>query len=182
MHEVMADGTLLATLALDGGWELFAIGADDGRRSVTRGDESTIRDVAAHGARQIAFPVERPTPVVAIHDLVGNRSRTIPVPTPLSSLDWSPDGTHIVGMTTMLADQIVVVDVEAGEARTVTLACGDQCEFAFEGVVSGPTWPHFLAQSAAPWHFLYFLPLPQWQGSLRPSFGSARRIASTPEE
>src|SRR3972149_6170626 len=25
-------------------------------------------------------------------------------------------------------------------------------------------------QAAAPWHFLYFLPLPQGQGSLRPTF------------
>src|SRR5262249_48773107 len=28
---------------------------------------------------------------------------------------------------------------------------------------------------AAPWHFLYFLPLPHGQGSLRPTLGSARR-------
>jgi hypothetical protein len=25
-----------------------------------------------------------------------------------------------------------------------------------------------------PWHFLYFLPLPQGQGSLRPTFGAVR--------
>ena len=25
----------------------------------------------------------------------------------------------------------------------------------------------------APWHFLYFLPLPQWQGSLRPGVAAA---------
>jgi hypothetical protein len=29
---------------------------------------------------------------------------------------------------------------------------------------------------ALPWHFLYFLPLPQGQGSFRPTFGSARRM------
>jgi hypothetical protein len=28
--------------------------------------------------------------------------------------------------------------------------------------------------SSGRWHFLYFLPLPQWQGSLRPSRGPAR--------
>src|SRR3990170_1151931 len=36
---------------------------------------------------------------------------------------------------------------------------------------------------AAPWHFLYFLPLPQGQGSLRPTFGSSRltcRMTSSP--
>src|SRR5690242_21941479 len=29
--------------------------------------------------------------------------------------------------------------------------------------------------AAAPWHFLYFLPLPHGHGSLRPTFGSSRR-------
>ena len=29
-----------------------------------------------------------------------------------------------------------------------------------------------LADCAAPWHFLYFLPDPQGQGSLRPTFAS----------
>jgi transposase len=35
----------------------------------------------------------------------------------------------------------------------------------------GPTSPH----AAAPQHFLYFLPLPQEHGSLRPIFGVSRR-------
>ena len=30
-----------------------------------------------------------------------------------------------------------------------------------------------------PWQFLYFLPLPQGQGSFRPTFGLARRYGST---
>src|SRR6185503_20292672 len=29
--------------------------------------------------------------------------------------------------------------------------------------------------TTAPWHFLYFLPLPQGHGSFRPTFGSLRR-------
>src|SRR5262245_24436808 len=29
-------------------------------------------------------------------------------------------------------------------------------------------------QAPAPWHFLYFLPLPQGQGSFRPTLGSSR--------
>ena len=33
--------------------------------------------------------------------------------------------------------------------------------------------------AAAPWHFLYFLPLPQGQGSLRPTFGSSRLTVLT---
>src|SRR3954462_14403343 len=31
----------------------------------------------------------------------------------------------------------------------------------------------------APWHFLYFLPLPHQHGSLRPTFGSSRRTVFT---
>ena len=31
---------------------------------------------------------------------------------------------------------------------------------------------------SAPWHFLYFLPLPQGQGSLRPTFSPVRRWAA----
>jgi len=34
-----------------------------------------------------------------------------------------------------------------------------------------------LAQTKAPQQFLYFLPLPQVQGSLRPTFGPARGAA-----
>src|SRR5207302_5804436 len=32
-----------------------------------------------------------------------------------------------------------------------------------------------LFQACAPWHFLYFFPLPHGHGSLRPTFGSSRR-------
>src|SRR4051812_19481729 len=32
-----------------------------------------------------------------------------------------------------------------------------------------------LHHAAAPWHFLYFLPLPHGHGSFRPTFGSSRR-------
>ena len=38
-----------------------------------------------------------------------------------------------------------------------------------------PTVTH----AAAPWHFLYFLPLPHGHGSLRPTFGSSRRTVLT---
>src|SRR5437762_10972060 len=39
------------------------------------------------------------------------------------------------------------------------------------------------AANQAPWHFLYFFPLPHEQGSLRPTFGSSRftcRTTSSP--
>src|SRR4029079_3377178 len=39
------------------------------------------------------------------------------------------------------------------------------------------------ALSHAPWHFLYFFPLPQGQGSFRPAFGASRltwRTTSSP--
>ena len=31
-----------------------------------------------------------------------------------------------------------------------------------------------LLSAYIPWHFLYFFPLPQWQGSLRPTLSSLR--------
>ena len=34
------------------------------------------------------------------------------------------------------------------------------------------------ADQPAPWHFLYFLPEPQGQGSLRPTLGASRRTGS----
>ncbi len=33
---------------------------------------------------------------------------------------------------------------------------------------------HAFTPTGAPWHFLYFFPLPQGHGSLRPTFGSSR--------
>src|SRR5207237_4566203 len=36
------------------------------------------------------------------------------------------------------------------------------------------------AYAALPWHFLYFLPLPHQQGSLRPIFGSLRWTCAGP--
>src|SRR5438874_3503128 len=36
-----------------------------------------------------------------------------------------------------------------------------------------------ICQVPCPWHFLYFLPLPQGHGSLRPTFGSSRRTVFT---
>src|SRR5690606_28201668 len=38
----------------------------------------------------------------------------------------------------------------------------------------------FHGHRPAPWHFLYFLPLPQGQRSFRPTFGSSRRTVRTP--
>ncbi len=147
LHNVMADGTLVASLTRGQGWELFAIADDGNRRSLVRGDNSRVVDVGSHGGGQLAIPLSPMTAGLLIHDLDNNRSRTIPVPMALSSVAWSPDGTHIVGMTTNHADRIVVVNVEKGEASTVSLDCGEQCEFAYEGVVSGPDWPYFAVTS-----------------------------------
>ena len=36
-----------------------------------------------------------------------------------------------------------------------------------------------MRHAAAPWHFLYFFPLPHGHGSLRPTFGSSRRTVLT---
>src|SRR5215211_3707840 len=46
--------------------------------------------------------------------------------------------------------------------------------------MTGPPWVTGRADhAAAPWHFLYFFPLPHGQGSLRPTFGSSRRTVFT---
>jgi len=37
------------------------------------------------------------------------------------------------------------------------------------------------ATAGQPWHFLYFLPLPHQQGSLRPGLGKARRFSCSPD-
>src|SRR5205814_402012 len=42
---------------------------------------------------------------------------------------------------------------------------------------TGVSAPHF--QAFAPQHFLYFLPEPQWQGSLRPTFDPLRTTCCT---
>jgi hypothetical protein len=90
----------------------------------------------------VALSIEEPSPTVLIHDLATNRGRSIPVPEPLSGIAWSPDGRHIVGMTTRSADRMIVVDVESGDATAVTLQCGTQCEFAWENIEFGPEWPY----------------------------------------
>src|SRR5688500_9704806 len=41
------------------------------------------------------------------------------------------------------------------------------------------TFYFLLSTCYLPWHSLYFFPLPQGQGSLRPTLGSSRRIVST---
>ena len=142
IHDIFPDGTLLAGLQGDLGWELFAVSDDDTHRSLMRRERVPPALSVSQDGDSIAMAIEQPTPAVLIHDLSENRSRTIPVPEPLSSLDWSRDGTHLAAMTQNSADRIVVVDVENGESSTVTLACGDQCEFAYEGISFGPEWPY----------------------------------------
>jgi serine/threonine protein kinase/WD40 repeat protein len=147
IRDILPDGTLLAALAGDLGWELFAVSDDDVHRSLVRHERSPRGVAASPDGDAIAVTIERPAPAVLIHDLSDNRSRTIPVPEPLTGIDWSPDGTHIAAMTTSSADHMVVVDVERGEARTVILDCGDKCEFAAEGIRSGPEWPYVAVTS-----------------------------------
>jgi hypothetical protein len=141
-YDIFPDGTLLAGLESDLGWELFAISDDDVQRGLVRRERSPTAAGISDDGDSIAIAIEQPAPAVLIYEVSDNRSRTIPVPEPLSSLDWSPDRTHIAAMTTNSADLIVVVDVEHGEARTVTLQCGDQCEFAWESLRFGPEWPY----------------------------------------
>ncbi len=49
-------------------------------------------------------------------------------------------------------------------------------------ITASAAWPPTLRVNqadSAPQHFLYFLPLPQGQSSLRPTFGSSRTTVST---
>jgi hypothetical protein len=50
-------------------------------------------------------------------------------------------------MTKNSADHFVVADVESGEARRVKIECGERCEFAYEGIRTGPEWPYFAVSS-----------------------------------
>jgi hypothetical protein len=142
IRQILDEGTLLAGLVGDLGWELFTVSDDDVHRSLVRLERRPRAGAASRDGDAIALGVERPAPAVLIHDVSDNRSRTIPIPEAISAVDWSPDGKHLAAMTTSSADRMVVVDVESGEARSVTLECGDQCEFAAEGIRFGPEWPY----------------------------------------
>ncbi|HPF63180.1 MAG: serine/threonine-protein kinase [Gemmatimonadetes bacterium] len=78
---------------------------------------------------------------LVLHDLASGRVRELDLPQEPSGVAWAPDGRHIVAMTATTADQLMVIDVEAGTTREVTLQCGDRCEFAWEGVAVGDAWP-----------------------------------------
>ncbi|HSG00298.1 MAG TPA: serine/threonine-protein kinase [Vicinamibacterales bacterium] len=142
IYDVFPDGTLLAGRDGDLDRELFAISDDDAPRGLARLERATTGGAVSADGRLVAMAVAQPAPAILIHDVANNRSRTIPVPEPLSDLDWFRDGRHIAGMTTSSADNLVLVDVERGEARTVKLQCRDQCEFAWESIRVGPDWPY----------------------------------------
>jgi dipeptidyl aminopeptidase/acylaminoacyl peptidase len=142
IYDIFPDGTLLAGLEGDLGWELFAVSDDDVHRGLVRRKRSSTGAAISDDGDSIAIAIDQPAPGVLIYDVSDNRSRTIPVPEPLSLVDWSPDGTHVAAMTTNSADRVVVINVEHGEARTVRLQCGDQCEFAWESIRCGPEWPY----------------------------------------
>jgi len=140
-HDFFPDGRLLASREGDLGWELFAISDDDVERSLVRLDRTTHFSAVSRDGRSVAVAVTQPGPALLIHDVLANRNRTIPLPEPLSWLDWSGDGKRIAAMTADSADRLVLVDVEEGEARTVPLQCGERCEFAYEYIRLGPEWP-----------------------------------------
>ena len=63
---------------------------------------------------------------------------------------------------------------QLGRGRWCDLDVG----FGLEMEIGDELKPHQPAP-AAPWHCLNLRPLPQGQGSLRPTFGASRRTAST---
>jgi Tol biopolymer transport system component len=147
VQDILADGTVLASLSSDVRWELFSIAPDGTRRGLVRPEGFPTGVTATRDGNRIAITVERPENGLLIHDRTTNRNRTIPVPEPLSDADWSPDGRYLVGMTKNSADHVVVADVDRGEARRLALDCGDRCEFAYEGIRAGPRWPDFAVTS-----------------------------------
>jgi hypothetical protein len=142
IYDLFPDATLLAGLTGDRGQELFAISDDDAQRDLARLERATTGAAVSAAGGSIAMAIAQPAPAILIHDPTHNRSRTIPVPEPLSQLDWSRDGSRIAAMTTSSADHLILSDVERGDARTVTLQCDDQCEFAWEYLRFGPDWPY----------------------------------------
>jgi dipeptidyl aminopeptidase/acylaminoacyl peptidase/predicted Ser/Thr protein kinase len=142
IYDLFPDETLLAGLTGGRGRELFAISDDGTQRSLVRGERADTGAVVSDDGGSIAMAISRPESAVLIYDVAAGRSRTIPVPESLSQLDWSRDGAYIAAMTTSSADRLILVDVERGEARTVTLQCGDRCEFAWEFIRVGPEWPY----------------------------------------
>jgi len=142
VYDTFPDGALLAGLEGDLGWELFSISSDDVQRSLIRLERPASWAVVSADGQAVAMTVMEPGPAILIHDVIANRSRTIPVSEPLSALDWSADRKRIAAMTTSSANHLVLVDVDSGEARTVPLQCGERCEFAWEFIRFGPTWPY----------------------------------------
>ncbi len=142
IEDFFPDGTLLADREGDLGRELFAISDDGAERSLVRLERAATGAAVSDDGHSIAIPVAQPAPAILIRDVADNRSRTIPVPEPLSQLDWSRDGRHIAAMTTTSADHFLLIDVESGKARTVALQCGETCEFAWEYIRFGPDWPY----------------------------------------
>jgi hypothetical protein len=49
--------------------------------------------------------------------------------------------------------------------------------WAWAAELEGSLRAHHIKRDYAPWHFLYFLPLPQGQGSLRPTLAEAGVLA-----
>ncbi len=78
---------------------------------------------------------------LVLYDLASGRTRRIPLPEEPSFFAWSADDRFLAGMTATSSDKMLVVDVAAESARTVTLQCGTQCEFAWEAVAIGDRWP-----------------------------------------
>jgi hypothetical protein len=111
IYDIFPGGALLAGLEGDRGWELFSVSDDDAQRSLVRMKRPATWATVSDDGRSVAVSVGRPDPVVLIYDVLDNRSRTIPVPEPLATLDWSGDKRWIAAMTTSSADHLVLVDV-----------------------------------------------------------------------
>jgi dipeptidyl aminopeptidase/acylaminoacyl peptidase len=97
----------------------------------------------SNDGRLLALATQDTAGVVTLnlHEMGTARVRRIPLPLGPSRLAWSADDRFLAAMTMTSADQIMVVDVVAEQAKLVTLQCGTRCEFAWENVAVGDAWP-----------------------------------------
>jgi dipeptidyl aminopeptidase/acylaminoacyl peptidase len=131
------------------GYDILALPADGGAPQLLarrRGVERPVDKLLPSPDGQ-TFALVEVTPAsdlsstLTLLSVATGRTQSIALPEPVSELSWSADGRHLGGMTARSADRVVTVDVAAGTARSVHLACDDKCEFAWETIAVGPEWP-----------------------------------------
>src|SRR5215218_2239069 len=84
-----------------------------------------------------------------------------------------------VGVRSASVFVVIGVDTEKADMRRPFGTLLVRAEHARRPRRVGRAWLARGTQAAAPWHFLYFLPLPHGHGSFRPTFGPSCRTVFT---